>query len=128
MKSANDRPWTEDFLEISSVIIPFSLILLSVFTPNSLVSSDQKDTLLTAGLTALVTGGFRGMSRRTNVTQEVQNQEMNLGSSNDYVAYNPPSVNQPPYLSQVDATDEPYIDTREHVASSPYKVVEPDED
>ena len=81
--------WTDDFLVVSGVVVPMLLILLSIFSSKDLVDSKQKDTLLTAGLTALVTGGFRGTARRTEVRQDVQNQEMNLGASQDFVAVNP---------------------------------------
>lgn len=126
MKSnSNSKLWTDDFLAVSAVVIPFSLILLSVFTPRSLVDENQKDTLLTAGLTALVTGGFRGVSRRNNITQEVENQQVNLAptSTNEYVQYNPPSL-QP--LS--DSDDSHYLAPREHVASANYKIVSPDDE
>jgi hypothetical protein len=86
--------WTEDFLAISSVAVPVLLILLSVLTPRSLVDSSQKDTLLTAGITALVTGGFRGLGKKTEINQEVRSQEMNMGASTDYVQINPSAQEQ----------------------------------
>ena len=129
----NKTNWVENFMAVSSVVVPMSLILLSILTPKSLVDQDQKDTLLTAGLTALVTGGFRGLGRKTEIRQEVQTQELNLAESRDYLQYNPPRYDpnkeyqQTPYLSQVQPEEERFLDSREHVASSPYRVVSPDD-
>lgn len=139
MNNTQNYNWTEDFISISSVIVPLILILLSILAPKNLANENQKETLLTAGLTALVTGGFRGRSRKTEITQEVQNQELNLGSStdniiptsNEYVQYNPPQYStrqhQNPYLAPVNPEDLEFIRSREHRASSPYKVVNPDD-
>lgn len=131
MNNKQNYNWTEDFISISSVIVPLILILLSILTPSNLANERQKETLLTAGLTALVTGGFRGRSRKTEITQEVQSQELNLGlgSSTDsaYVQYNPRTTPQDPYLSRINPEDSQYLDSREHRASSPYQVVNPDD-
>lgn len=120
--------WTEDFISISSVIVPLILILLSILTPNNLANDRQKENLLTAGLTALVTGGFTGRNRKTEITQEVQSQELNLGASTDnaYVEYNPPQ-HPNSYLAPVNQEDLEFIRSREHRSSSPYKVISPDD-
>lgn len=131
--------WTDDFLAISTVVVPMTLILLSVLTPRSLVSDNQKDTLLTAGITALVTGGLKGIGKKTEINQEVQTQEMNMSPSTDYYQYNPPAHKrgvpegnyapyQPSYLSQVPDEDAQYLVSREPMASSPHRIVSPDED
>lgn len=137
MNSKNN--WTEDFLAISTVVVPMTLILLSVLTPRSMVSDNQKDTLLTAGITALVTGGLKGIGKKTEINQEVKQQEMNLCPSTDFYQYNPPAHRggvpegnyapyQPSYLTEVPDEDTQYLESREPVASSPYRVVSPDED
>lgn len=125
----NKTNWTEDFIAVSGVLVPLLLILLSILTPKTLVDQEQKDTLLTAGLTALVTGGFRGLGKKTEVRQTVQNQEMNMASSADYMQYNPPRREHPnPYLSRIDPNDQEFLDHREHQASSHYRVVSPDDE
>ena len=137
---SNKNNWAEDFMTISTVAVPMLLILLSVFAPRQLATEDQKDTLMTAGITALVTGGFKGLGgKKTEITQEVKNQELNVAPSSDnYYQYNPPAhrggvpngnyaTYQPQHLSQIEPDDASFIDSREPIASSPYRVVSPDE-
>lgn len=121
--------WTEDFIAVSGVLVPVLLILLSIFTPKDLVDKDQKEELWMVGITLLIPGGFRALGKKTEVRQNVQNQEMNLASSADYMQYNPPRREHPnPYLSRIDPNDQEFLDHREHQASSPYRVVSPDDD
>jgi hypothetical protein len=132
--------WTDDLITLGNAMAPMVLILLSLFTPSSIVDKEKKDDLFIAGITALVTGGFRGLGRKTEIRQEVQTQELNVAPSSDnYYQYNPPahkggvpSGNYAPYqaehLSRVQPEDTIYLDSREPAPSSPYRVVSPDED
>jgi hypothetical protein len=131
--------WADDLITLGNAAAPMVLILLSLFTPSDVVDEEKKDDLFIAGLTALVTGGFRGLGKKTEITQEVQRQELNVAPSSDnYYQYNPPSHRggvpngnyapyQPEHLSQIAPEDASYLESREPVASSPYRVVSPDE-
>lgn len=122
----NNQDFTDKFLTVTSVAVPVSLILLSILTPKNLVSENQKETLLTAGITLLLPSGLRGFGRRTEIRQEVQRQEMNLSPSVDYVQVNDRSSDRRdrydgmPYDGSVSGQYLPK-------GSSPYKVVSPDD-
>lgn len=132
-----NNSWSDEIQTVASIAVPMVLVLLGLFTPKETVTQDQKDILLTAGIALFAPAGVGFARKKTEINQEVQTQELNVAPSTDnYMQYNPPARHpeasnsrqyQEPYLSQIAPEDEEFVESREVIASSPYRVVSPDE-